>query len=150
MRSDSQGLPDCSPLQGGPWLNRWLQISRAGFQAAFQPHLWNHLTLVADPGTHSYKDCLVSVAFSWENNYGCYPPWQHLLPSKFLLPGEANMYADIEQLAADGKLERVATYRQMQGLSNQIRHLTSGKLTIDDFSMPPDSQVRALEPGEER
>ena len=117
---------------------------------ACQPHLWNHLTLVADAGSHSYKECLVSVAYSWENNYGCYPPWQHLHPSTFLQPTEANMDAAIEQLAANRKLERVATYRQIQGLSNQIRHLTSGKLTIDDFSMPPDSQVRALEPDEER
>ena len=56
----------------------------------------------------------------------------------------------ITKLAADRKLERVSTYRQMQGLSNQIWHLTSGQLTIDDFMLPPDSQVRALEPDEER
>ena len=61
LRSDSQGLANCSPSQGEPWLNRLLQISRDGFLAAFQPHLWNHLNLVADPGSHSYKDCLVSV-----------------------------------------------------------------------------------------
>jgi len=150
LRSDSQGLGDCSVAAGDNWLNKLAQISCKEYQAAFQPHLWNHLTLVADPGSHSYKDCLVSVAYSWETNYGCYPPWQHLHPSKFLLPTEANMDEAIELLAANRKLERVSTYKQMQGLSNQISHLTSGKLTIDDFSMPPDSQVRALEPNEER
>ena len=101
--------------------------TRAEYQAAFQPHLWNHLTLVADPGSHPYKEYLVSVAFSWENNYGCYPPWQHLLPPKILLPTEA---------ANEEKLDKVATYRRLQCLSNQTRQLISGKLTIDDFSMP--------------
>ena len=64
LRSDSQGMGDCSKNQGQPWLNKLTQITRAEYLAAFQPHLWNHLTLVADPGSHSYKECLVSVAYS--------------------------------------------------------------------------------------
>ena len=53
------------------------------------------------------------------------------------------MDAAIEHLAANRKLERVATYKQIQGLSNQIQHLTSGKLSIADFSMPrPDARGR--------
>ena len=127
-----------------------MNMSASQRKALFRRGQFRHLNLVADPGSHSYKECLVSVAYNWQRNMGCYPLWQWVIPSRHLLDSEVAMETHIERQASEGRLERVGTYRLVQSLSNQIKELTSGEHTLDSFSMPGDSNLRALRPGEKR
>ena len=74
-----------------------------------------HWNLVADPGTHSYKEVMPAVAYSWELDQAAYPSWQHILPGKWVTSGDCAMAEDIVPVADEMKLERVAAYRQLQG-----------------------------------
>ena len=106
--------------------------------------------MVSDPGTHSYKECLVTVLWCWEVSQGMHMPWQDLIPGKTLTPADADMDETELKYAAKHKLERVAAWRQLQGYSNQLRGVTSGRVNMKSFSMPEDSNVRALRPREKR
>lgn len=52
-------------------------------------------------------------------------------------------------LAMQHKLERVATYRQLQALSSALNNLTAGRLTLSDF-IPAGVTLRPVEEGEVR
>ena len=116
----------------------------------FRPSEVNHWNLVADPGHHNYKECLVSLVYSWEQDNGCYPPWQWLKPGKHLTPLDANMDDSIAVHAAGKKLDRVAAYRQVQGYSQQLHEITRGQLGIDNFDVPENVHVRPVEANETR
>ena len=62
---------------------------------------------------------------------GVYPAWQVLKPGNQVLEGEANMDGELERFRRKAKLERVAAYRQIQGLGHQIFQLTQKRHTID-------------------
>jgi hypothetical protein len=79
---------------------------------------------------------------------GTFPPWQHLLPGKELTDEDAAMDDTIATIAARNKLDRVASYRQLQGTSHQLV-LLSGR-TIDDFDLPETSNVRPTHQDESR
>ena len=74
----------------------------------------HHLGIVTDQGHHSFKECLFSLVYSHEQDTGCFPCWQHLAPGKTMLPDEVYMEDNVALLAARRKLERVATFRQLQ------------------------------------
>ena len=94
-------------------------------------HHWN---LVADPGTHAYKDVMPAVLYGWEIQEACYPPFQYLLPGKGgVTIFDCELEDDMVQMSLEMKLERVATYRQLQGmlynvLSNKIPSLSHVKI----------------------
>lgn len=139
----------CDVSIGDTWLQKMLQMYYKRCEFAFAGGLIHHINLVADPGTHSYKDCLVSVGYAWEVDLGCYPIWQHLLPGKHLTPTELDMPEDIENYAAKKKLERVSSFRQLQGYSNQLRWLRKD-WNIDGFDLPDNCHVRAVAADEKR
>ena len=95
-----------------------------------------HWNLVADPGTHSYKEVMPAVLYGWEIDMACLPPFQHIIPDTFVTPSERNLADDILPLALEMKLERVAAYRQLQGYSHQIYVITQGRLSLNDFKVP--------------
>ncbi len=78
----------------------------------------NHWCMVADPGTHAYKDLMVSALYSWELDAACFPQFQHLIPGKVITARDCNADEDILSLSFELKLERVAAYRQLQGLAH--------------------------------
>ena len=110
--------------------------------------------MVSDPGQHSYKECLVSVLYCWEIQQGMHCPWQHLVPGKILTPLDVkDMDQELRRYAASHKLERVASYRQLQGYSNQLRVLSSCSLpsvTLASFALPQSFMVRPVEENEGR
>ncbi len=110
----------------------------------------NHFCIVADPGSHSYKDCLVSLAWSWEAQQGVYPPWQELKPGRRVLDSEANLDSQMEALRLAHKFERVSAYRQIQGISHQIYHMVRKRHAIDAFQLPAGSNVRPVTQEEAR
>ncbi len=105
---------------------------------------------MADPGHHSYQDCLVSLVFSWELGIGCYPPWMHLVPGKTVTPLEVDMLDIVEEARARSRLDRVASFRQLQGLSKQLSVLTDGRVTVDWFDLPSTCNVRPVAFNEKR
>ena len=57
---------------------------------------------------------------------------------------------EVAEAAVARKLVRVAAFRQLQGLSLQLQHLTSGRLTIDSFVLPELKHLRAVQEDEIR
>lgn len=101
-------------------------------------------TLVSKIGEDGH--CHTAPCFS--SPPGTFPPWQHLLPGRQLTDDDAAMDNEILALAAAKKLERVACYRQLQGLSHQLFQLSG--ITIDSFDVPADACVRATTADEVR
>ena len=67
-----------------------------------------------------------------------------------VLPSDQDLPESISILRNRGKLERVATFRQLQALSNAIRSLGHWQ-GLGDFKLPSDwSTVRPIEPDEVR
>ena len=56
----------------------------------------------------------------------------------------------VEERRAQHKLERVASFRQLQGISKQVNLLTSGRLTADSFELPATCNVRPVGANEKR
>ena len=110
----------------------------------------HHINMVADPATHSKKETFVSVLWSWETGSAAYGDAQFLHPGKDLLPSEQDMPDAIALLARRRKLQRVASWRQLQAVSNVVRLATGGRLVLDSFKLPADAHVRAVRPGEVR
>ena len=52
------------------------------------------------------------------------------------MDGEANMDGELERFRRKAKLERVAAYRQIQGLGHQIFQLTQKRHNIDLSTCP--------------
>ncbi len=94
-------------------------------QKKIQMHGWRtssgvaipyHLNVVADPCTHLYREAMHAALWCWEANEACFSELQWVLPGKC---GVAIFVCEFEdvmvQMALETKLERVATYRQLQG-----------------------------------
>ena len=103
------------------------------------------LNMVCDASRHGVHDCLVTVAYSQENNIGCYLPTQALRSSKFVSPGEIQCDTAVERLLAEGSRLRLSGYRLFQALSHQIQLLTDHTLSLHSFMAPEEMQA-ALEP----
>ena len=100
-----------------------------------------HINIVADAGTHSCKEVFAAVAYSWARDVAAYPPMQILLPGNQVTCVEQEMADDVAVLSARRKLDRVAAFRQLQGLSHMVHHLTDGRMSINAFRLPPDVRL---------
>ena len=138
----------CNEFEDSVWIHKLLAMYYKRSTMPFAAGVVNHYCFVSDPGTHAYKDCLVSMVWSWELQLGAYPIWQVLKPGKEVLKGEANMDTALETFRQRKKLERVAAYRQVQGLSHQLFHLTNKRCKIDVFKLPQEAHVRPVEEDE--
>ena len=63
---------------------------------------------------------------------------------------DCNLDDDLVPAAAEMKLERIATYRQLQGYSAQLHRTSGGALCIDDFKIPEGAVVRPTTLNERR
>ena len=119
--------------------------------------MW-HFNLVSDPAKHSYKETLVSLLWCWEVRRCMHCPWQLLVPGKVITPHEVtDMSEHLQHCAARQKLERVAAFRQLQGYSNQLRVMTSGRdppgsepVTLASFKLPEEFCLRPVAQDERR
>ena len=109
----------------------------------------NHLCIVADPATHSKRETMISICWSWQAGVAAYGAIQYLPQAKNVLASEQEMPEHIAQLCKERRLERVAAFRQLQALSNVIKQtgLWGG---IDDFRLGDDYNIDAIEEGEVR
>ena len=97
------------------------------------PHV-NHLCMTADSSTHAYNDALLAIAYSWELEQACFPMLQFLVPGKDVFATEDELTVECIGLAARMKLERVAAYRQLQGISHMTLQLHARN--INDYDVP--------------
>ena len=111
---DDEASLGCHYSQAERWAQKKNQMYCERTSAVFT-HIY-HWNLVADPGTHTYKEVMPAVLYSWEIDMGCLPQFQFILPSKGgVTDYDCQLEDDLETLAQERKLERVATYRQLQG-----------------------------------
>ena len=109
----------------------------------------NHLCIVADPATHSKKETMIGICWSWEAGVGAYGVIQHIAQTKHVLPTEQDMSDHLATLSILRKLDRVASFRQLQALSNIIEQIGCWR-GIDDFRLGGDYLIDAVGEGEVR
>ena len=105
-----------------------------------------HVNVCADASRFSGRDTLISVAYSPENDVGVYLNNQFLRSGKLIGPGDLLLEDTIEVLAAQRKTLRMAAYGMIQALSNQIKMLTLGRLTIQSFDYENTPLALAVKP----
>ena len=81
---------------------------------------------------------------------GAFLPFQELTPGKKLLQKEADLDDELIALSAEDKLERVSSFRQLQGISHQISVMTKGRDHLSSFKAPEGTNVRPVGEGEQR
>jgi hypothetical protein len=105
----------------------------------------NHWNIVFDPATHSKKETAVSVIWSWEQNIGAFGDVQRMVSGSAVLEDEEAFPDRLAELARRRKLERVATYRQLQAVSNTMANLSSHRrITLNDFFLPSSVHARPV------
>ena len=111
----------------------------------------SHFNLISDASTHSGREVLVSLLWSHENNTAVILPCQEVLPCDMISPGELELADVVERIAKQNKLQRLAAYRQLQGISHQLSLATNGAVESLESFRPPDNVIlRRVEPGERR
>ena len=75
-----------------------------------------HYCIVADPGTHSYKEIMPGILYSWELDMAAFLTWQRVVAAQGgLLYGDTEIDEDVMPYFQERKLGNVATFRQLQG-----------------------------------
>ena len=108
-------------------------------------HGVHHLSMVADPSTHSKRETMASVCWSWEAGGAAHANLQIIPPGTVVLPSEQALPEEVARLAAVNRLERVGAFRQMQALSNAIRGLGNSQWSdLDAFRLPEDWHINPV------
>ena len=113
---DSDPHIGCHHSLAGVWVNKLQHMYVQRRSLVFGPgvHHWN---LVVDPARHATKEAMVGVAWSWETQTGGYPDFQWIPATKQMTPFEQEMPDFIADMASSSRLERVASFRQLQAVS---------------------------------
>ena len=114
-----------------------------------------HLCLVTDASTHSQRDILVSVVYNHEKDVCGLAPSQQVSRSKVVSPLDFDLADDVQALAAERKVERLAAYKFLAALSNQVSEITQGRQDLSSYfcaeamqlSPPGQNQKRFLSRG---
>ena len=112
---DDEATLGCSAFCGESWMQKKDLMYQGRLSATFTQCM--HWNMVADPGSHAYKEVMPIVVYGWEIDVAAFAPFQFLLPGKGITPADCEIDEDIAPYAENAKLERVAAYRQLQGLS---------------------------------
>ena len=142
LKADDATLQHVSLGRCEFWTNKYIQmyVRRASLSMRIGV---NHFNIVTDASTHSCRDTLASVCYSWEQDVAVHMMAQAMPPGKDITHyDQGAMPGPIALLCADRKLQRIAAWRQLQALSNQLK-LLAGK-SLDDFQLPPDVFVQAV------
>ena len=77
--------------------------------------IW-HYCIVADPGTHSYKEVMPGILYSWELDMASFLTWQRVVAAQGgLLYGDTEIDEDVMTYFQERKLAKLATFRHIQG-----------------------------------
>ena len=100
-----------------------------------------HLCLVTDASTHSSKDTLVTIVYNHEKDVCGLAPCQVVSRSKRVSPLDFDLAEDVQALAATRKIERLAAYRFLVALSNQVSEVTQGRQQLSSYFPPEAMQL---------
>jgi hypothetical protein len=138
----------CSESRALAWLAKKVEMYRERRRLAFDRV--RHLNIVADPSTHNKQETMASIVWSWQVRVAAHGDLQIIPTTKQFLPSEQDLPESIANLHARGRLERVATFRQLQALSNVIKSLGHWR-GLEDFMLPSDwNRIRPVETDEVR
>ena len=125
----------CGVSQSAGWINALGDMYDGRRYKVFRNH--THLCLGADASVHSIgDDCLLSIAWTWEGEVASFGDFQFIKPTKkgiTLGDQDIDMCDDIAVLISKKKGTRMATYRQVQGISHIICSLTHQECNIDSY-----------------
>jgi len=91
---------------------------------------------VTDASTHSSKDTLVTIVYNHEKDVCGLAPSQVVSRSKGVSPLDFDLAEDVQALAATRKIERLAAYRFLVALSNQVSEVTQRRQQLSSYFSP--------------
>ena len=95
----------------------------------------SHFNLLTDAARFSTDETIVSCVYSPESDFAVFLNNQKVKGGgkEIMHPNEFPMDPGIERLAAERRVDRLASYRLLQALSNQLKHLTNGNVNLASF-----------------
>ena len=120
MRSGDEDA-GCHPSTATYWVAKHQEMYFQQQNRLFDNEPVHHINIVADAATHSCREVLVSVGYTWELDAACYPPVQVILPGSDITWRDHPLLDELASRAAQRKLQRVAAFRQLQALANLVR-----------------------------
>ncbi len=118
LRGDQPDL-GCAECVADSWLAQKAKFYNSRISACFAQLM--HCNMVADPGTHAYKEVMPLVLYGWEVDMACLPDFQWVIPGKSQVTRHDQLDEEVRPFAEEMKLERLATYRQVQGPKGKKR-----------------------------
>ena len=102
-----------------------------------------HFNVLTDASRFSTDETIVSTAYSPEFDFAVFMNNQKVKSGskEHLYPNEFPMEAGIERLAAERKVDRVASYRLIQALSSQLKILTQNDVNMESFVVDESSYL---------
>jgi len=94
-----------------------------------------HFNLLTDAARFSTDETIVSIVYSPESDFAVFLNNQKVKGGgkEIMHPNEFPMEPGIERLAAERRVDRLASYRLLQALSNQLKHVTNNNVTLASF-----------------
>ena len=94
-----------------------------------------HFNLLTDAARFSTDETIVSIVYSPESDFAVFLNNQKVKGGgkEIMHPNEFPMEPGIERLAAERRVDRLASYRPLQALSNQLKHVTNNNVTLASF-----------------
>ena len=120
----------CSEHTVKHWVGKHLSMYSSRVRWAFEGV--RYFNLLTDSSTFSTRDTCISALYSTERDLGAYLPLQ-LVKGNAIAPSELNLDPSVERMVAIRKADRVASYRLLQAISNQLSQMSNRKVSITSF-----------------
>ena len=127
-RNEKQG--GCSEHTVKHWVMKHLSMYSSRVRLAFEGVKF--FNLLTDSSTFSTRDTCISALYSTERDLGAYLPLQ-LVKGNSIAPNELHLDPSVERMVAIRKADRVASYRLLQAISNQLSQMSNRKVSINSF-----------------
>ena len=127
-KNEKQG--GCSEHTVKHWVGKHLSMYSSRVRWAFEGV--KYFNLLTDSSTFSTRDTCISALYSTERDLGAYLPLQ-LVKGNSIAPNELHLDPSVERMVAIRKADRVASYRLLQAISNQLSQMSNRKVNIRSF-----------------
>ena len=134
------------------WSTKLLSMYRKQSQLCF--FNINKLCVATDASRHDSKDFLVTTFYSCGqgSEVSAHATAQYVNTSKVIHPGQFELTAESERLAARREVERLSSLKFLQAISSQIEQISGKSLQLTSFEPSDDlaMQLCPLSGGDER
>ena len=146
VKSDESTFRGMVASNGSTWAAKEMAMYQDGNRDIMRRS--TKFMVAADPSGYAGQNTLVGLVWSWEQRLAAYGPVQILPASHLILPSEIYLSDTVKELMRRRGLERVAAYREWQGISALVKQTTS--YGLDDFAIPDKVCLRRVEDSEVR